>query len=225
MEHIKAVIFDLDNTLLDRTTTFRRFAERFMKHYFSHIESADLDLLLERLIVLDEDGYKNKPVLFAELLNEFPWNKERNKPLVDDLMEYYAENYVISAVLMEQAEEVITHAKGKYKMGIITNGRNAVQYGKIDHLGIRDHFDVILVSEEAGSKKPDPRIFQLAMERLNVRPEECLFVGDHPINDVEGAYILGMHTIWMKVNQPWSENNTAKPLHTIHQIQELLSIM
>lgn len=223
MEHIKAVIFDLDNTLLDRTTTFRKFAEGFMKQYFAHIESTDL--WLEQMIERDEDGYKNKPVLFAELLSEFPWNNEQNKPLVDDLMKYYAENYVISAVLMEQAEEVIAYAKEKYKTGIITNGRNAVQYGKIDHLGLREYFDVIVVSEEAGCKKPDPRIFQVALERLNVKPEECLFIGDHPINDVEGAHTLGMHTIWMRVNQPWCEANKAKPLHTINQIGELLHLM
>lgn len=170
MEHIKAVIFDLDNTLLDRTTTFRKFAEGFMRQYFAHIESTDL--WLEQMIERDEDGYKNKPVLFAELLSEFPWDNDQDKPLVDDLMKYYAENYVTSAVLMEQAEEVIAYASEKYKTGIITNGRNAVQYGKIDHLGLREHFDVIVVSEEAGCKKPDPRIFQVALERLNVKPEE-----------------------------------------------------
>lgn len=186
MEQIKAVIFDLDNTLLDRTMTFRQFAKGFIAHYFEHIESTDH--LLEQMIVLDEDGYKQKPALFAELL----WNRDQNQPLIDELMDYYEQNYVISALLMEQAEEVIHYAKSKYKTGIITNGRNKVQYGKIDHLAIRELFDVIVVSEEAGCKKPDPQIFELTMKRLGVQPEECLFIGDHPINDVEGSYKLGI---------------------------------
>ena len=54
-------------------------------------------------------------------------------------------------------------------------------------------------------KKPDPRIFQLALDHFGLEPEQCLYIGDHPLNDIQGAAKAGMNTIWMKVNQPWPE--------------------
>ena len=54
------------------------------------------------------------------------------------------------------------------------------------------------MSEAAGCKKPDPRIFQLACDELGVAPGDCWFVGDHPENDILGARRLGMHAVWIK---------------------------
>jgi len=219
MKTIKAIIFDLDNTVLDRRTTFRRFASEFVQTYFSHLD--DTQALVDRLIELDEDGYKDKRELFTELFNELPWP---HKPSLDELMKFYEKEYVRNAVLMDGARDVLRSLQGKYKIGMITNGRTLIQYGKIDQLGIRDDFDTILVSEEAGVKKPDPRIFAIACERLEVRPEECIFVGDHPVNDIEGAHQTGMSTIWLQVNQPWKEGLQAKPLAVIREFRELASI-
>jgi len=108
---------------------------------------------------------------------------------------------------------------------LITNGRTAIQYGKIDRLGLRDRFEVILVSEEVGIKKPNPDLFRMALKRLGLEPEECLYVGDHPVNDIEGAAAVGMETIWMQVNQPWREGLTARPKHVIRRIAELTDIL
>lgn len=153
MEKIKAILFDLDNTLLDRTSTFHHFTEQFLENYFGHVESTQD--MHDRIVELDQDGYKNKEELFKELLQELPW---QTKPEVAELMDFYSREYVRSAVLMDQAREVVGHARTKYRTGLITNGRTLIQYGKIDQLGIRGDFDTILVSEEAGCKKPDPRM-------------------------------------------------------------------
>ncbi|MUT67384.1 HAD family hydrolase [Paenibacillus sp. NEAU-GSW1] len=220
MDHIKAVIFDLDNTLLDRTRTFSQFTERLIESYFSHIE--DTRAIHDRIVELDEDGYKNKNELFAELIDELPW---AIKPTKAELLSFYSDEYVKSAVLMEQAIEVLQHAKSKYLTGLITNGKTMIQYGKIDQVAIRNEFDLIIVSEEAGVKKPDPSIFQLALNRLELQPEQCLFIGDHPVNDVEGAAKIGMDTIWLQVNQAWREGIQAAPLHSINRLSELLDII
>ncbi|WP_440117835.1 HAD family hydrolase [Paenibacillus sp. QZ-Y1] len=216
MEHIKAIIFDLDNTILNRTRTFEGFTRSLIKTYFAHLVSTED--ILKRIIELDEDGYKDKHMLFNELLHELPWAE---KPLHAELMEFYGREYVRSAVLMEQAREVVQHIRGKYQTGLITNGQTDIQYGKIDQLGIRDDFDHIIVSEEAGVKKPDPRIFRLALDHFGLSPEQCIYIGDHPVNDVKGAASVGMNTIWMKVNQPWQNSITIQPLHTIKHLREL----
>jgi putative hydrolase of the HAD superfamily len=221
MENIKAVIFDLDNTILDRTTTFKNFTVGFLKAYFAHLDPNQQ--ILERIILLDEDGYKDKLELFTALLEELPW---KEKPEVAELLDYYNREYVKSAVLMDHAREVIQHIRNKnYKTGLITNGKTLIQYGKVDQLGIRNDFDFIIVSEEAGCKKPDPRIFDMAAKKLDLKPEECIYIGDHPLNDIEGASKIGMQTIWMKVNQPWKDGLTAKPLHTIEKLSGLFDLI
>lgn len=218
MENVKAVIFDLDNTLLDRVSTFRNFVISLLKTYMQHEDEA----IMHRIIELDQDGYKDKRQLFAELLEELDWVVKPNR---DELMSYYEEHYVKNALLMEHAVEIMAYARQKYKLGLITNGRTSIQYGKIDQLGIRNSFDAIIVSEEAGIKKPDARIFQMTSEILNVAPAQCLYIGDHPINDIEGAGKAGMHTIWFQVNQPWKEEVSVKPKFTIQHLQQLESIL
>lgn len=220
MRQLKAVIFDLDNTLLDRTKTFRHFASGWTERYFGHV--ADAANITERVIELDEDGYKDKRELFRELLDELPWS---NRPELDDLMDDYARYYVSHACLMEHALEMVSELRSTYRIGLITNGRTAIQYGKIDRLGIRELFDFILVSEEAGVKKPHAAIFELALERLGVSADECVYIGDHPKNDIEGAGKAGMRTIWMEINQPWREDIAAQPDHRIKRLSELRGIL
>jgi len=220
MTTIKAILFDLDNTILDRTRTFGGFARSFIENYFNHIETTED--IYHTLIERDQDGYKDKNELFAEMRDLLPWSRT---PSVSELMDFYSSEYVKNAVFMDRAEEVLLHLRNKYKVGLITNGKTSIQYGKIDRLGIRGELDLILVSEEAGFKKPDPRIFELALHRLRLLPEECIYIGDHPVNDMEGAAKIGMSTIWIKVNQPWREGITSKPLHTIHQLDELIGLV
>ncbi|MFD0674879.1 HAD family hydrolase [Cohnella sp. GCM10027633] len=220
MNNIKAVLFDLDNTILDRVTTFNNFVNAFVNTYFQHLE--ETKHIIDRMIDLDQDGYKDKNEWFEELLAELPWN---TKPEITELLEYYKVHYVTNATLMEYAVEILQLARLKYKVGLITNGRTIIQYGKIDQLGIRDHFDLIIVSEEAGIKKPNAKIFEMAIERLGLSPEQCLYIGDHPINDIDGAGRAGMETIWFEVNQPWREEVGIRPKHTIKHLSELAVIL
>lgn len=220
MRELKAVIFDLDNTLLDRTKTFRRFAYGWTERYFGHV--ADAASIAERVIALDEDGYKDKRELFRELLDELPWS---DKPELDALMDDYARHYVHHACLMDHALETVSQLRAAYRIGLITNGRTAIQYGKIDRLGIRELFDFILVSEEAGVKKPHAAIFEMALERVGASAGECVYIGDHPKNDIEGAGLAGLHTIWMEVNQPWREDIAVRPGHRIKRLSELAGIL
>lgn len=219
-ERIKAVLFDLDNTLLDRTRTFHAFVEQFIGHYFPEATEEEQRTMLWYIIKKDQDGYKDKPDMFHEFIEEFVW--ERHLPTLEELMAYYSEHYVANAVLMDGASEIIDYCQSKYKLALITNGRTRIQYGKIDQLGIRHPFDAIFVSEEAGIKKPDPRIFELAIEKLGIAPEEGVYIGDHPRNDMGGAAGAGLQTIWFEVNQPWPEDLDVKPITKVTDLKSLM---
>lgn len=219
MNTIKGIIFDLDNTLLDRSKTFLIFSKKLIEFYFTHLSAHDKQELIKQLITIDEDGYKDKKLMFTELREMFPWTI---KPTLEELLEFYSLNYASNAELMDGALEVLTYCKKSYKVGLITNGKMVIQYGKLDKLNIRAYFDTIVISEEAGIKKPHKGIFELAMRNLHLIADECIYIGDHPVNDIEGAAQAGLNTIWIKVNQPWRDELTVKPLKTITRLQELL---
>jgi len=81
---------------------------------------------------------------------------------------------------------------------MITNGFGQFQMDNIKALEIEKFFDVILVSEWEGMKKPNPQLFMSALEKLHVLPYESIFLGDHPENDVKGAQDVGMKGIWKR---------------------------
>ena len=86
---------------------------------------------------------------------------------------------------------------GKFRKGIITNGSITQQNEKLDVLGIRDYFDSVIISEEAGVAKPDFKIFELACDQLKCNPEDCYLVGDNWELDVVGSYKAGMRPVWI----------------------------
>jgi putative hydrolase of the HAD superfamily len=222
--NVKAVLFDLDNTLLDRTATFRIFTEKLLDRYCLHSTTEEREALIEYIRIADQDGYKNKPELFAELAAsaEMSWT---GRPDAGELLEFYNLHYVNSAQLMESALEVLAHCRPRYKLGLITNGRTSIQYGKIDLLALRGSFDYIAVSEEVGVKKPDRRIYELALDRLGVAPKEAVYIGDHPVNDIGGARAAGMHAVWLRRNQPWPDSLSVMPAAAVNSLRELLEIL
>ena len=70
------------------------------------------------------------------------------------------------------------HIKKHFEVGIITNGSSQRQRAKIINTNLNNYFDTIIISEEVGLSKPDKRIFELALNKLDVQPEDVLFVGD-----------------------------------------------
>ena len=107
------------------------------------------------------------------------------------------------------------------KLGVVTNGPSAMQRRKLAALGIESAFDAILVSEEEGVSKPDPEIFRRALERCGVAAHEALFVGDHPVADIEGAHNAGLRVAWKFVPY-WPPVVSHAP--AIHSLSEVLAL-
>lgn len=108
------------------------------------------------------------------------------------------------------------------KVGIITNGSTQRQKAKIINTNLNSYFDTIIISEESGFSKPDKRIFELALNKLNVQPEDTLFVGDNLEKDIGGCQNANIKGIWFNPNM--IKNNTdTKPYAEITSFDSLLS--
>ncbi|NGM81035.1 HAD family hydrolase [Paenibacillus sp. 7124] len=223
METIKAILFDLDNTLMDRDRTFRSFAAQFVSHFLGHLEPDQQLEIMEDIIVRDADGYRDKDGFFRELSEVLPW---REAVSAAEIRAFYDLNYSAHGALMKHAAESLDYLReGGYVLGLLTNGKSDIQHGKIDLLGLRGHFKSIVISGEAGISKPDPAIYRLALDRLGYGPDETLFIGDHPVNDIWGAGRAGMKGIWLRRNHSWDDKLDVKPWKTIDELNELRSIL
>ena len=197
----KAVLFDLDGTLLNRDKSVVLFINQQyerLNRILSHIPKAQY---VSRFIELDNRGYVWKDKVYQQLISEF------NIPSVtwEELLQDYIDNFKYHCVGFPHLREMLEELKNnKIALGMITNGYGQFQMDNIKALDIEKYFDVILVSEWEGIKKPNPQIFMNALEKLNVEPSESVFIGDHPENDVKGAQNVGMKGIWKKDNQ-WTD--------------------
>jgi len=98
------------------------------------------------------------------------------------------------------ARELLHDLKEHYPLGLLTNGPSDIQWEKVRSLGFGDLFDAIVVAGDVGIYKPDPRVFEILLDRLGVDASATLFVGDNLELDIVGAHRSGMRTAWIRRN-------------------------
>ena len=214
----RAVIFDLDETLTDRPRSIDRFAPIFSKEFESALAGPELSEIVQRICEADGCGYATRDELCTHLRSALPW---RNPPTVEELVEFWRKRFPPCSVEREGATATLRelHDRG-FKLGLITNG-SPTQHVKIAAMGLATLFSVVIVSDEVGMKKPDPRIFRMALQKLAVTAADAIFVGDNPELDIAGALGVNMRAIWLNAGN-------RKPLagvETIRTLGELLTLV
>lgn len=216
---IRAVLFDLDGTLLDRDTSVRLFIQNQyerLKPYLSHIEK---EMYVERFIALDDRGYVWKDKVYQQLVEEFsiPYS-------AGDLLADYLQEFKHHCVPYEHIHSMIQQLKNKrLKLAIITNGYGQFQLDNIKALGIESEFEIILISEWEGIKKPDSVIFHRALTKLGVEASASIYIGDHPVNDVKAANQAGMIGVWKR--NEWFEERGTDTGYVVNDLLEILKII
>ena len=172
---LKAVFFDLDNTLIDRDAAFREC-----------IQSRFDDVAVRaELFRLDHGGRGDRETLFSY------WSQHTGAPMNQEkFAQMLAEQIKPDAELLDALRRLTKILK----LGIITNGGGESQRRKYRAAGLSDVIpeSCVWVSAEVGVAKPDPAIFRLACWVFGALPGECLFLGDDEHNDIAGAIGAGM---------------------------------
>lgn len=196
-----AVLFDLDGTLLDRRATFRHHLECQIERWPGIFSDAHADRYVTELLALDENGTLDRDEFYRSAEERFGFPTGAARELRADFEAHFPERCFPFPGL---ASTLRALAAAGLRLGLVTNGRVLIQSRKIDGLGIRDFFESVVISEAAGFRKPDRRIFEIASTELGVPPEAAAFVGDHPVADMEGARRAGLIPIW-KRDDFWPE--------------------
>lgn len=192
---IKAVVFDLDGTLLDRDSSVKKFIKEQYRRLDKSVNHIPMDTYMTRFIELDNRGYVWKDKVYRQLVEEFEITEWTWEELLQDYLSHFQASCVPFPNLLKMLE---TLKEKSIALGMITNGKGQFQMDNIKALHIKTYFDSILISEWEGMKKPEPQLFQKSLDELHVSPSESMFVGDHPEKDVEAARRTGMKGVWKK---------------------------
>ena len=219
---IAAVLFDLDETLLDRTTSLQAFLSSQYDRFGKSLGSISFETWRDRFLELDQRGLAPKSSVYPAVLTEFGGDRSLANALLND----YAEKCCEHARAFPGLLETLVQLRGEgLKLGIITNGEATFQARHINALGLNAFMDAILVSETEGLRKPDAALFVRGAKRLNVSPASCLFVGDNPVADILGAHAAGMLTAWFGRGLNWPISTDPNPGASISELREVIDIV
>ena len=142
-----------------------------------------------------------------------------NQELVEKLSDFFVQNTPGKKELIPFAKDLLNHVHGKYQLAIITNGFAEAQHTKLRASSIDHFFSKIIISEEIGYHKPDPRIFLQTAELLPTPIKDCLIIGDNVETDIAGAIASGMDCAYL--NPAGVKHNYEVTFET-HCLSELI---
>ncbi len=208
---LRAVFFDFDDTLDDRDAALRYGLSVFLSHYYPALSPAERAQRREQMFTYRCDAYGHLidyPALVAHFLALWP-----PQVPVDPDRAVWRFYHAFAAGGMPEPDVLPTLAALRergYLIGIITNGHRIPQTCKLDHSALRAYVDLTVLAGQEGIAKPDPALFRLAAARLGLPPRACLYVGDHPDNDIRGAQAAGFATL--------GRVRERAPEHPIHRL-------
>jgi putative hydrolase of the HAD superfamily len=216
---IFAVLFDLDETLLDRTSSLVDFLADQHRRFSRRLGAVPLERFRSRFLALDGRGSVHKSLVYPALLDELCGQRDAAAELLDD---YRVRCCNHARGFAGMGELLATLRLNGLKLGIVTNGEAEFQTRHIDALEIASLVDAILISESERMRKPDRELFLRAADRLGVEPSSCLFVGDNPVADILGAAAAGMQTAWLSHGHEWPPDLPPMPGVSIGSLTDLL---
>lgn len=216
-----AILFGLENVLTDQRASLLLFGERFVAHYAPYLGQARVEDVQNLIIEVAEDNVRPLPDRWELLQDALPWVQV---PPAKALRDYW---YQTLGYCAQPARRLYTTLNALHeqhiKLGIIANGVSDIHNQIIETLGIRNFMDVILLSEIVQLKKPDRRIYELALSELKTKAHRTWYIGDHPTVDIIGATQAGLVGVWLRGRYPWSEE-IAKPEYIIEQLDDILAL-
>ena len=245
MKQYKAVFIDWDDTigdfigaakmalqemyekyhLCDYFASCEEFVSLYKPHNLELWDKYGKDLVTKEYLSFDRFFF---PLMHGSKGGERRLGDKAIRQEVAALAEQLSEDFLNMTTarfsLLEGAEELVRYLAAKYPLTVVTNGFVEVQYEKFDKSGLRDCFAHIVLSEEVGCQKPNPRIYEEALRMNGVSAEEAVMIGDSWNSDIQGAINAGIDQIWIRKSQePLHEGQSAT--YIVKSLAEVMEIL
>lgn len=220
---ISDVFFDLDHTLWDFEKNSALAFETILKKHGIQVDVAEfvakyVPVNSRYWKLYQDDQVTQEQLRYGRLKDVFD---AINYEISDETIHLLAEEYIHYLpqynYLFEGTIELLNYLKPKYKLHIITNGFNEIQFNKLKNSNIAHYFETVTNSENAGFKKPNPQIFHYALEISKSNKETSVMIGDNFEADIEGALNVGIDAIM------FNEHN-IEVAEDIKQVNNLLAL-
>ncbi len=227
---MKAVLFDLDDTLFDRNKAQEEILDRIVHEFREIFTGIDKEAITHAFF--ESDRLMTEEFNAGGPIDEVRIGRSRkflkilglSEESAEKITKMYIKSYPTINAQVTNATIVLRNLAKKFQLGVISNGSRDVQYQKLKTLGIKDLFRCIVLSEEVGIRKPDPRIFWKATTSLDREPEECLYVGDSYGTDILGAKKVGMLACWFNPKDLLPQED-VEPDFEICALDEILGFL
>ncbi len=229
---LDAIFFDIDDTLFS-TTAFAEKARR-----------ASIRAMIRLgLKVEEEEGYRELMEVIREFSSNYGGHYEKFlSRMPDTALEGTSRSLLVAAAVVAYHEtkfrELSTYedvleamkvlSQTDLKLGIITSGLRIKQAEKIIRLRIWPYIDhqSVFITDEVGIGKPNPKLYRRACEVSGVDPTRCMYVGDHPLHDIDPANEIGMYSVWNhRQGRHLKSKGLTKPDYTIYNFLDLLGLL
>ncbi len=221
--NIQHVFFDLDHTLWDFETNSAKTFDFIFKE---NAISIDMASFLKIYVPINhrywklyrEEKVSKSALRYQRLRESFDALRYTiSDDLIHHLSKVYIDNLPNYNQLFEGTLDILNHLKPQYQLHIITNGFDEIQDLKLIRSGIKKYFDKVITSESVGVKKPNPKIFDYALQSANALPEHSIMIGDNLEADVQGALNMNMKAIFCN----FEKQAIPKDITGIHSLYEL----
>lgn len=215
------MIFDLDDTLLNRDKAVEVLFFMILEKCYEGVKHSAKRQMMNKFKEYDKRSYgiSDKTKVLESLFDEFP---PKNRLLRNDIQEFWNNHFPLCFSVNPNTIEIVNTIKKQFKVAIVTNGTTQRQNAKMINTTLDRYFETIIISEEVGFTKPDKRIFELAISKLNVHPEAALFIGDDLEKDIGGCQNAKINGIWFNPHKINNETE-VKPFAEVDSFSKLLS--
>lgn len=231
---IRAVFFDLYGTLINiETNEEMEEIYRGISHYLTyHRVFMNRREVRERYFAILKEGKRQSPERYPEIDVEAIWHtllvQENSKPLKGRgklARELARLHRGLSRTRLERydgVKRILKSVQESYRMATVSDAQRCFALPEMRALGIKKYFDVRVISGDYGYRKPDPRLFTMAAEQLEVAPHETIYVGNDMYRDIYGAQQAGMKTIFVDSNQGSKSYNDVVPDYYARDLYQVL---
>jgi len=220
---IKAIAFDLDNTLIDFWQMKKKSCDAAARAMIkAGLKTNRRTAVKEIFQIYDTKGYEYQKV-FSDLIKKH--NKKVDFRILGAGVAAYQK--VKGQLLFPYPDvvPVLKKLKKKYRLAIVTDSPKLQPFTRLAALGILQYFDVIVTFDDTHKHKPDPAPFRCLLRKLKLKPEEVMFVGDSPRRDMPGARRVGMITVFAKYGLIPREREAPKADYTLNTFRDLLKVV
>lgn len=227
---VAAIFFDLDDTLFDRRHSQRLALSKIVEDFPDLLGRISEETLLNAFLEADEESMREfssgVSIGMSRLVRSrsFLAKLGLDGGFAADVTDSYLKHYPMLQTPVKGAAKLVNELAPRFPLGIISNGSPEVQYQKLERLGLKHLFRCIILSEEIGIRKPDPRIFAGAVAQLGGIAVQCLHVGDSYDADVVGAIAAGLKSCWFNPGAIKLKSGDVRPNVEIRHLSELTGL-